>query len=46
MSSAMMRIEDVTNCTANSIFAAVAVIDDFADVDMAEKPKAVQPAAP
>ena len=41
-SSAVARIEDVTDI--NSIFAAAVM--DFADVDMAEKRKAVQPAAP
>ena len=45
-SSAIMRIEDLGSCGANSIFATAAIMDDFAEVDMAEKRKAVQPVAP
>ena len=45
-SSAIMRIEDLGSCGANSIFAIAAIMDDFAEVDMAEKRKAVEPVAP
>ena len=45
-SSAIMRIEDFGSYEANSIFATSAIADDFAEVEMAEKRKAVQPAAP
>ena len=45
-SSAIMRIEDLGSCGANSIFATAAIMDDFAEVDMAEKRKPVQPVAP
>ena len=46
ISSPIMMIEDLRNCRANSIFATAAIMDDFAEVDMAEKRKAVQPVAP
>ena len=42
----IMRTEDLGSCGANSIFATSAIGDDFAEVVMAEKRKAVQPAAP
>ena len=42
-SSAIMRIEDLRSCGANSKFATAAIMDDFTEVDMAEKRKAVQP---
>ena len=45
-SSTIMRIEDLWSCEANSIFATSAIADDFAEVDMPEKRKAVQPTAP
>ena len=45
-SSAIMRIEDLGSCGANSIFATAAIMDDFAEVDMAEKRKPVQLVAP
>ena len=37
-----MRIEDLGSCGANLIFATSAIVDDFAEVDMAEKRKADQ----
>ena len=40
-----MRIEDLGSCRANSIFATTAIMNDFAEVYMAEKGKAVQPVA-
>ena len=42
-SSGIMRIEDLGSCGANSIFATADIMDDFAEVEMAEKGKAVQP---
>ena len=45
-SSTITRIEDIGSCGANSIFATAGIMDDFAEVDMAEKRKAIQPVAP
>ena len=45
-SLAIIKIENLGCCVANSIFATAAIMDDFAEVDMAEKRKAIQPVAP
>ena len=42
-SLAIIKIENLVCCGANSIFATAAIMDDFAEVDMVEKRKAVQP---
>ena len=45
-SLAIIKLENLGSCGTNSVFATVAIMNDFAEVDMTDKRKAIQPVAP